>query len=113
MIRTVQVIDEEPVDLDRHLRQDLHHRHRQHHHHHLDQVILIDDEVQRIHVIVVQNDNMTVNDDDDIHIIDIIIINNTDEQDLDQEDGEFIFISFFSQIRLFGENKRLLLSMDR
>ena len=92
MKRTVQVIDEEQVDLDRHLRRYLRHRHR-HHHQRRDRMILIDEEVQRIHVIVVQNDSMTVNDEDDIDIIDIIN-NNTDEQDLDPEDGQFRFIYF-------------------
>jgi hypothetical protein len=90
MKRTVQVIDEEQVDLDRHLHRYLHHRHhqRQQHHHH-DQMIQLDEKVQQIHVIVIQDDNMTVNDDEDNHnnSIDIII----DDQDLDQEDGQFLF----------------------
>lgn len=86
-MRTVHVIDEEIVDQDRHLHQYLHHLHRQHH----DQMILTDEKVQQIHVIVIQDENMIVNDD--LIMINVIIL--IDEQDPDQEDGEFKFNSIF------------------
>jgi hypothetical protein len=81
MIRIVRVvINEELIDQDQHLHQYPPHLHLRHHHQ-LDQMILFDEKVQQqIHVIVIQDENMILNDD-------LIII--TDEQDHDQEDGEF------------------------
>jgi hypothetical protein len=81
---TVPVIDEEIVDQDRQLHQYPHHLHLRQHHHH-DQVILIDENVLQVHVIVIQDGNMIVNDDE------IILIISVDDQDHDQEDGELNF----------------------
>jgi hypothetical protein len=85
MIQIVRVIDEEIVDQDRHLHQYLHHLHLQQHHLH-DQMILFDEQLQQIHVIAVQDENMTVNNDDDIIIMIITIV---DDPDPGQEDSEF------------------------
>ena len=97
MKRTVQVIDEELVDLDRHYR-DLRHRHQQHHQHHpRDPMILIDEKVRPIHVIVILDESTIVNDENDMIIINIII---DDDHDHVQDDGQ-LKLHFFSSFFLF------------